>query len=315
MGWNGFTDNNGRANKGYIEEGNLKCFQFSEQPTRVRFLTEDFSIEDIMAEQQIGREEAQDYLMKLAQDKWIMPKSYWEHSIKSIPNVRFFSTAVCLGRGRCSMCVENDEARDNGVTENKLLPYPVRKRFVAPVWCYDLNMVLYVRGNEEFFDGVAAYINKHGSKSDFDIYKKGKGFDTTYHAVFDGEAKEVLPELNVIAPRDIDMFCGDVELNRRLVGGKPDNKPAESKPEPKSAEKPAEKAPAPEAKPESKPESKPEVKPEAKTNEVFTIPFGQHKGKTYEQLQNEGNGEYIKFLAENSAGVVQQTAKEYLGLA
>jgi len=292
-GWGGYTKGSGKANNGYVEEGNAKCYVFSETPTRVRFLTEDISAEDIMSEKKMTREEADDFIFtKLSAERWVMPKSYWEHSIKEIPGKRFFSTALCLGRNRCQLCVENDIAKNNGVAENKLLPYPVRKRFVVPAYFYDLGLVLMVRGNEEFFDGIANYIGKNGVNSDFDIYKKGKGFQTTYHAIYDGPSKDELPSVNVQSPKELDLFCGHDELNRRIEGGKVKNDTT------------------PATMPETKPESKSEV-----SSEEFKLPFGTHKGLTFAQLVGAGNGDYVKFLAENSAGEVQKKAKEFLGIA
>lgn len=298
-GWGGYAKSNGKANNGYVEEGNAKCYMFSEEPTRVRFLTEDISVEQVMSDKKITREEAEDFVYtKLSQDRWVMPKSYWEHSIKEIPGKRFFSTATCLGRNRCQLCVENDIAKNNGITENKLLPFPVRKRFIVPAYFYDLGLVLMVRGNEEFFDGIANYIAKNGVNCDFDIYKKGKGFNTTYHAIFDGISKDALPEGLVIqSPRELDTFCGHDELTRRVEGGKPKDAPYQKKEEiPETgAKEPGEK--------------------QTESEGEFKLPFGTHKGLTFDQLQKAGNGDYIKFLAENSAGEVQKKAKEFLGIA
>jgi len=309
-GWGTFGDQNGtRANKGWVEENGVPCFVFSDQPTRVRFLTQDITTEDIMSQKKISREEAEDHIhTKLSQDVWIFPKSYWEHSIPSIPNKRFFSTVHCDGKSRCELCAENDVAKGNGVSENKLLPFSVRRRFAIPVWVYDLKMVLYVRGAEGFFNDVATYIGKHGSAIDFDIFKKGKGFDTTYHSIFDGKSEEILPEgLHVISPRELSFSIPHDEIRRRVDGG-----PAkeESKSAPKSELK-NEPDPKPEAKVETR-AAEPETKVESKE---FTIPFGTHKGKTFDQLVKDGNGEYIKFIAENSAGEVQKKAKEFLGIA
>ena len=308
MAWGNFNNQSGRANLGYVEEGNAKCFVFSDTPTRVRFLTEDISTEDVMSSMKISREEAADHIFtKMSQDHWVFPKSYWEHSIPSIPNKRFFSTVHCDGKNVCELCSENDAAKANGVTENKLLPFPVRKRFIVPAYVYDLKMVLYVRGAEDFFNDIAAYVNKHGSAVDFDIYKTGKGFNTAYKAVFDGQSKEQLPEgLVVMSPRELTLSVTRDEIKRRI-----DGTPAEKTNNPNVRDY-HEKHDAPAQAPATQ-TAAPSVAQTA-TGKEFTIPFGTHKGKTFNDLVSSGNGEYIKFLAENSAGEVQKKAKEFLGV-
>ncbi len=312
MAWNGFQGQSGRANQGYVEEGNVKCFVFSDTPTRVRFLTEDISPEDIMSQLKITREEAEDHIYtKMSKDRWIFPKSYWEHSIPSIPNKRFYSSVHCEGKSRCELCAENDVAKENGVTENKLLPFPVRKRFIVPAYVYDLKMVLYVRGSEDFFDGVAAYVNKNGSNIDFDIYKKGKGFNTTYHSVFDGPSEDLPVDLVVLSPSELSLSISHEEIKRR-VDGTPANHTTNQ-----NVREYHEQHAAPQAAAQQPKEEEVKVEKQAEPVEIqkqFTIPFGQHKGKTFDDLMKSGNSEYIKFLAENSNGEVQRAAKEFMGV-
>ena len=315
MAWNGFQGQSGRANLGYVEEGNTKCFVFSDTPTRVRFLTEDISPEEIMAEKKISREEAEDFIYtKMSKERWIFPKSYWEHSIPSIPNKRYYSSVHCEGKMRCELCAENDAAKENGVIENKLLPFPVRKRFIVPVYVYDLKMVLYVRGSEEFFDGLAAYVNKHGSNIDFDIYKKGKGFNTTYHSVFDGPSKDLPIDIVVMSPSELSLSVSHEEIKRRIEGIPADKTNNTNAREYHEVHK------APQTQNTESKQSTESVDTKvgnesklADTKE-FTIPFGTHKGKTFDDLMKNGNGEYIKFLAENSTGEVQRRAKDFLGV-
>jgi hypothetical protein len=324
MGWGNYAGaQGGGQNKGWVEEGNASIFMFSDEPTRCRFLTEDVKVEDVMAELKVTREEAEDALYtKVLQDRWVMPKPVWEHTIKEIPGKRFFSTTACLGRNRCPMCKENDAAKESGVTENKFLPYPLRKRFLAPAYFYDLNRVLFVRAAEDFFDGVADYINKHGSDCDFDIYKTGKGLDTKYKSVFSGVCK-VVPDGGYppvgISPRDLDTTCSEEELGRRINGGArrevqtaPVTTPS---PAPAQAARTLAQAARALAQAAQAPTPTQASAPAAKAKDEFILPFGQHKGLTFSQLVSAGNGEYVKFLADNSAGAVQKAAKEFLGLA
>ena len=98
--WGDFANTNSTtSNLGYVEEGNIKKFKFTETAQRVRFLTEDVDVEQLMSDQKMSREEAVDYINRnIGRDKWLAPKSFWEHSIKSIPNQRFFSTVACIGK-------------------------------------------------------------------------------------------------------------------------------------------------------------------------------------------------------------------------
>lgn len=299
MGWNGYSDRSaggGSSNQdGYVEEGNVKKYLFTAEPRRVRFLTVDVTAEDLMSELGITREEAEDRLFtKVANERWLMPYGFWEHQIKEIPGKRYFSTAVCRGRGRCEMCTENDRERENGVSENKFLPYPVRKRFMVPAYVYDLDMVLFVVGNEEFFNDVATYVNKHGSKSDFEVYKTGKGLQTKYKSVYVGPADDRAIPDGYPAPCDVDMLVDEEELARRINGGKP----------------------KPQARPQAENQHPPAQAgvPANRTSGAwdFELTFGTHKGKTMGQLYNLGETEYLEFLAKNSSGQVQSSAAEVL---
>lgn len=296
--WGDFADSSSSmsSNLGYVEEGNIKKFKFTNNVQKVRFLTEDIDIEGVMADHGMSREEAIDYINRdIGRKKWLAPKAFWEHSVKSIPNQRFFSTIACVGRAGCLCCAENEKAREQGVTENKMLPYPVRKRFVCPAYVYDLKMVLYVIGAEDFFAGIAKYIQKNGSDIDFEISKEGKGFDTKYNAFFLGKSTEKLPKLDVIPPADIDLFCGEEEAHRRITGGV-------SKP----------KSPVHGEEPKVTIEPSVDVPPASTVADEFKMPFGTHKGKTFAEIEQVDGRDYIKFLAENSVGTVQTEAEKYL---
>lgn len=299
--WNDFADSSSGmdSNLGYVEEGNIKKFRFTSSSQRVRFLTEDVDIEQVMADQGMTREEAVDYINhNIGRKKWLAPKSFWEHSVKSIPNQRYFSTIACVGKAMCPCCAENEKAREQGVTENKMLPYPVRKRFVCPAYVYDLKMVLYVVGAEDFFTNIAKYIGKYGTDIDFEISKEGKGFDTKYNAFFLGKSTEELPDLDMLSPADVDLFCGEEEARRKMAGGisKPKSPVHGEEPRVITDEKP----------------STDPVESSSASNGEFKMPFGTHKGKTFAEIEQIDGRDYIKFLAENSVGTVQAEAEKYL---
>lgn len=301
MAWGTFGDAKTSSSAGFVLEGNVKKFKFTEQAQRVRFLTEDVDIEQIMSEKHIGRDEAEDFVMRnIAPNKWIMPKSFWEHSIKSIPNQRFFSTVFCLGKNKCTLCAENDKVRAMGTTENKMLPYPVRKRFLVPVWVYDLKQVLYLIGSEDYLNTIARYIDKHGSNIDFEVSKRGKGFDTSYDVIFLGKSEEELPaDIEILKPSEVDMYCGDEELQHRITGERKQNAEFNREPNPVHGEEPKQSF------------DDTQTVPKTETKE-FVMPFGTHKGKTLKEIEASDGIEYVKFLAENSVGAVQAEAEKYI---
>jgi|GEM_PF-5348805 len=272
--------------QGYILEGNVPIYIFSENPVRVRFLTEDISIEQVMSEMNLVREAAIEYIgTKLIHEKWIQPVSHWEHQIKEIPGKRYFSTVVCKGRNCCPLCNENIIARNNGVSENKLLPYPVRKRFVVPAWFYDMGKILYVRGAEDFFDDISTYINKNGVNSDFDIYKQGRGFNTKYRSIYIGPSPVNELDLSqIILPKNLNFELDEAEYLRRINGGNIREAVQE----------------------EDKPQDKSQEKQEKEIVGDFTLPFGSHKGKSLKQLFDLGETDYLEFLSKNSSGLVQE---------
>ena len=303
MGWGSYGESKGRQSLGYVVEGNVPVYQFTDAPTKVRFLTEDVSVEDVMAKLGMVREQAEEHVnTKMVHERWIMPVARWEHSIKEIPGKRFFSTVVCAGRGTCPLCAENDAAKENGVTENKLLPYPVRKRFFVPAYFYEMGKVLFVRGAEDFFDDVAKYVNREGSSADFEIWKTGKGFNTKYKSSFLGKGGELPAFSPPMLPKELDFRTDEAEFKRRIEGG-----PGAAK----SAYRDGAAGQEERGSQPSKAEDKPPQAPSQSAGD-FEVPFGSHKGKTLKQLYDLGEEDYVKFLAENAAGIVQEKAKAFL---
>ena len=348
--WGDYAKGSGNGSsaesQGFVEEGGLKVMIFSENHTRLRFLTEDISVEDLMAQEKMTREEATDALYtKVSRDRWIFPISYWEHQIKEIPGTRFFATAACRGRSNCAMCDENNKAKESGITENKFLPYPVRKRFLVPAFVYDLGMVVFIRGSDQFFDAMAVYLNQHGSAIDFEVWKTGKGLNTEYKSMYLGPAQltnlKELADTGITwpAPKDTSLIVSEVEVAARMKGGK------QKTPTPTPVAAPAQRYVPPVAAPAPAGEEVPHYVagsdgvatpsasniPKKEAGKVvikgasapvaptpsgdagsFEVTFGSHKGMTLRQLYDLGEEQYIDFLAKNSAGQVKAAATEFL---
>lgn len=306
MGWN-HGSGSGGSRAEFVMEGQVPLYVFTETPTRVRFLTEDYGVEDLMQELGVVREQAEEVLnTKVIHERWVQPVARWEHQIKEIPGKRYFSTMVCRGRQVCELCQTNEEAKAQGVSENKMLPFPVRKRFFVPAWFYDMKRVLYVRAAEDFFDDVATYVNRSGSACDFDIYKQGKGLNTKYKVVYVGPSKDEvdLASLTLIKPKDLN-FTLDAEEWERRVNGRP--AAAQGGSASAAEQKPAEYAVPPGAGPAT---AEPVQQP-AKAEPEFTIPFGSNKGRTFKELLQSGDRDYILFLAKNGSGEVQKRAQDF----
>lgn len=284
----------------WVEEGNIEVFVFKQEPKRCRFLTEPVDLEKLMSEQQLSREQAQEYVnTELMWQQWIMPIGMWEHVIPQIPGQRYFSTIPASRDPENPITKANEQARQNGTTENKMLPFPLRKRFLVPAYFYGYDKVLFVKQSEEFFKDVAEYINRQGHMIDFDLYKEGKGFQTKYKAMFVGEAenKDPVSNFEMLAPNEINMEPAEEEIQRKLGNT---SKSKSSVNQNKGTE---------EAKPQ---EAKAEPETSGEAGE-FVMPFGSHKGKTLQQIWDEGNTEYLEFIRDNSAGAVQKSVAAYLG--
>lgn len=315
MGWEGYGQGRASAaSQGFVQEGNVFLFVFPDKPTKVRFLTEDVDIEQVMKEQNLVREAAQEYVAtRLCFEKWVMPIAKWEHQIKEIPGKRYFSTAVCLGRNTCPMCAENERDRQNGVTENKMLSYPVRKRFLVPVYVYDLNRVLILRAAEDFINDVAKYIGRQGINSDFEVWKEGKGFNTKYKSAFLGVGERLDIDPSAIpAPGSLDFSLTPEELARRIDGG--GSRPSTPRSEPPAAtQQPPAAQPAPQAATGRETvDVEARVVPAAGGPGDFVIPFGSHKGRTVKQVFDLGETEYLTFLAKNASGAAKDAACTFL---
>lgn len=280
----------------WVQEGNIEVFIFKNDAKRCRFLTKPIDLDQVMSEHQVSREEAQELVASsLMWEEWLMPIGIWEHTIPSIPGKRYFSTAPASREPNNPLAVANEEARKSGVSENKMLPFPLRKRFIVPAYFYEYEKVLFVKQSQEFFEEIATYINRQGHMIDFDIYKQGKGFQTKYKAIYIGESKDQRPveEFDILAPKEVNMEISEEELRKKL-GETPPFPPTDDEPKQETASQEQKQASSGDA-------------------GEFVMPFGSHKGKSLAQIADEGNREYLEFLKENSAGHVQQKVAEFLG--
>lgn len=277
------------SSQGYVKEGNIDVYLFNETPTRVRFLTEDVDIEKIMSEQKLTREEASEYVNTvMIYEKWIVPISRWEHTIPGIQGQRYFNTVICAGKRECSLCMENDKAKNNNATiDNKSLPYPVRKRFFVPAFFYNMGKILFVKGAQDFFEEIAAYISKNEGKDvDFEIYKTGKGFSTKYKSLFLGESKDKIDCDFGVLPSDLDFSVTEEEIKKKIsIGGFQKDKESNSQ----------------------VPVNTDETNVSAS---AFKIPFGTHKNKTISEV-SDIDPEYLNFLSTNSSGLLQTKITEF----
>lgn len=277
----------------WIEEGNVPVYMFQSEPDRVRFLLEEPNVEEVAEKRNMTMEEAAEMVFTEGiWDRWIQPVPQWEHIIPAIPGKRFFSTQACIGMRTCPLCAENQEAKDNGITENKMLPYPVRKRFIAPAWVPRLKKVLYVKQSQEFWEEVGMYTDQNGLDIEFDIYKTGKGFSTKYKAIYIGKskAKAKVPDLG---PKELDFIPKKEDVDRKL-GSMPEFPPKEESEEEESKEE------------------KWENPFETGDPGGFVIPFGSHKGKSIQELFDSGEVQYLQFLESRSSGLVQEQVSAFL---
>jgi len=260
--WNLNNSNKDTKSQGFIHQGNVDVFLFTREKQRVTPL----------------------FCAVGSGDVWTQPVELWEHNIKEITGIRFFSTTVCPGRDRCQLCAENRTARENGVSENKFLPYPVRKRYVIPVWHYQMNRVLYLVAAQSFFEDMIVYIEQN-SEADFEIWKTGVGFETRYRLLHIPDTRLTKQErdelLKTLRPSQIDLTDNEETLRKKTIG-KAEILDNNTMSEQNDAE------------------------------DVFCLPFGQEKGKTLSQLHQEGKDKLIEFYAEHATGRVQEESRRWL---
>jgi len=339
--WNtGANSNSGGSKEAFIREGNLDFLTIAEEKHRITPLTQAVDVDLVMSGNQMTREQAMEHIYTvMAESMWINPKAYWEHSVPSIPNTRFYSTIPCQGRQTCKCCADNGIAETQGITENKMKPFPVRKKFIIPVWSYKLNRVLFIRKNEKFVGAMGEYINQFGDAIDFDVWRTGKGFSTEYHSMYIGARTGQVPtNVEIILPNQIDLTIPEEEINKR-IGNKSagargtaiQQQPAQ--PTPQYGQNINQQSqPAQPAQPFQNYQQPPAGQPAPGQNQVthihddtpipgtviepsvgmYMFPFGNYKGQSLESVYLAGDLDYLKFLANQGAGLVKEKVTAFL---
>ena len=289
MAWD-FDRKEAKVKEAFVREGNIDVYLIGSTPIRVRFLVEDTSVEDVMAEYGLHRESAQDKLLgEISQSKWLQPKSYWVHVVSPILNQRFYSTAFCQGKRDCVLCVENKPGKEMGI-ENRQLPYPIRRSLYVPAYFYDMGRVLFIKGGVQFFEDISRYIDKQGSGVDFEIFSTGKGLATKYCSMYMGKSEMSIDELKDkgvtwLAPHELNMMESDEailkKINGKLVPNIVNNVVNEVTVSSTVC---------------TTSESGRTTKDDSSD---FVLDFGQHRGKTLSQIHNEGGIQFLKFLTEH----------------
>ena len=297
--------------KQFIHECGIDFLVIPNEKLRVSFLTEIVDVEQIMSLKQMTREQATEHIYTvMAEEKWINPKAYWEHSVPSIPGQRFYSTIPCQGRNsNCKCCNENEAS---GAEDNKLKPFPVRKKFLIPVWVYSMNKVLYIRQNEEFINAIGEYINQNGVIIDFDIWRTGKGFSTKYHSMYIGPRQTDLTSVQVPPPNKVILYMDTTEINKRINGSPKNSTPPAQQNQPaqpaQQNSQPFNEYKAPEQQPQQ-PQQSGVIEPSAGQ---YIMPFGNFKGQTLEALYQAGEIDYLKFNRDQGAGLVKDKVTAFL---
>lgn len=297
MAWDTKNQGNQGGSKDFIREGNVDILLIKETPTKVRFLTIEPDIDQIMSDQKLTREQATEFVNTVLMfDEWIMPIAHWEHKISKIEGKRYFSKIACQGKLSCPMCAQNDIDKSNGIEKNQELSYPVGKLFCVPVYVYDLKRVLFVKQYEDFFEDVGTYINQNGADSTFNLSKSGKGYKTRYKAIFSGKADPIPEGLKYLSPNELDFTMDHDKILKAMNGmGTGHNTSTYAK------------------KREEEQVNNDTIVDAGATGDAgsFVLPFGKHKGKTLAGLKEE-DPEYLTFISTNSAGLTKDKVDEFL---
>jgi hypothetical protein len=343
MGWGNFSSQGGGSQKrasqlGYVMHGDVPVYLFTEKPTLCRFMTKDVDIEEVMRQNNMIKEQAEEYIInELSHQEWIMPKPVWRHTIPPLKDstgkmTRYFSTSVCWGKF-CPLCEENQIAKQNGVDSNQMLPFPISKRYYSPAYFYDLKMILFVENGEDFFEDVGAYINKHGSDIDFEIFSVGQSVEKRYKITFNGPSQFKYADIlaaghTIISPDAFSPIDIPEEIKRKVTGGRREGSYQQTAPanpslvsnlarlDPVPVATPINQYPIPTALKDAVPPPAPNP-PGARVIQSaydpnFKINFGAENGKTIEQIVSEGKAKLIELYARNSNGDVKDQCAFYI---
>ncbi|MHA1225242.1 MAG: hypothetical protein ACTSR2_01370 [Candidatus Hodarchaeales archaeon] len=175
---------------GIVQEGNVPVLIIpKDNPIKIRFLFADLSL-DVMKEKVKKND---------IWEQWVKPIPVWEHISRDGGG---FSTVHCVGKG-CALCQANAKKEAEGVKDNKLKPYPLRKRYIAPVWIYGRNIVAFIKQSEQYYSEVEQYIIKFGVNIDFETFRTGEGLQTKYKLIFLGKGEKL--NVDVMKPKSVNL--------------------------------------------------------------------------------------------------------------
>jgi len=256
--------------RGFVTEGNVSTLLLRKEHRRVQFLFEVFNPKPYEKKGMSEEEIKELFQSKLKWETWYEPVSHWEHSV--VEGGKFSATA-CSGTG-CKFCIKNDVAKKNGVEENKMLPYPMRLRYALPAWVYDFERLLFIKQASQFFEEVGAYVDKHGSAIDFEVYKIGAGLDTQYKSIF-LEKAEPITGIDVMLPNELNFIAAE---NRDFK---------------EFAEEGA-------------------ANNHGSSAGSFVIDFGDYKDRTLKEIWDSGDKAFLEFLAMKTTGTLKKKADQFL---
>ena len=253
----------------------------------------------------------------------------------TISGTRFFSVIACPGKNACECCEENDKARNNGVSENKLLPYSVRPRLIVPVYVYELELVLIFKQSPDIFEDAAAYIGQNGINSKFAVSKSGRGLNTRYKIMYVGVDENPVDTVVSLMPNEINLSPTPAEIHAKIVGNQTSSvrgndtqarqqsvvqKPVvQVQPSGQSA---SPQRSAVESLRQGQPVVQTPVDNGQNVQDVavieqeasagnFVLTFGAHKGMTLREIY-AATPDYLNFLRDNSSGLVEGKCVAFL---
>lgn len=341
--WGNYKQQSGKGEqKKYSIEGNVEILRIPEEKVQFKVLLRPVDSQlleangygQVTLEEEIDTIVAKDLMYKY----WVAPIPFWSHNIPAIPGKRFFSRAICPGKDICPMCAENDRLTANAEkVTNDIRPYPINKRYLFPIWVYDLNKVMFMLQNERYLDDAAAVLGQFGPETDLITYREGAKLRTTYKVMYAGPTKMPGFDVPIMSPSEVNPVPSQEEVLRRMgVTGRPSAAPVyqpTQQPSPATPSYPPSQQATPVVPgyqppqqayqpPPQQQELIPPQPPEqvmsqagmhkgAEDVNLGIITFGRHKGKDISQVFEE-DPSYIKYLAKNANGPLKEQAEELL---
>ncbi len=157
--------------------------------------------------------------------------SWWHRMKEDATKGRKYHDWLCIGQFRnCPLCIENgayeaaNPAAEGKKVENKLKPWPMKKKTDVNAWSYEMNKVVIISLGNDLWDKLKTIEEAKGKDIDqFDVMltRKGQGITTTYDAVPMDEVAFSLPEGNFLFDLEAETAKserGADELNEVISG-------------------------------------------------------------------------------------------------